>query len=220
MIDIIPRNHHARARVEEFIRQRFAEEHHADIRHFMPYLLRIREDGSGAWRAITGLRPATKGDVPRPLFVEHYLDQPVEREVADATGTTLQRHDIVEIGNLAETSSGGGRHAIIALTGFLTGYGFQWVVFTAITRLANAFSRLGMEPTPLAIADPSKLSPEEQREWGSYYDNNPVVMCGRIRDGFRTLDSLHTPLNGDLRASLLVGYHIGRWWRERRLDDA
>jgi len=124
---------------------------------------------------------------------------------------------VVEIGNLAEMTPGGGRHAIIALTGFLTGFGFHWVVFTATAKLANAFPHLGMEPTPLIAAIPLSLTLEERKEWGSYYDQNPTVMCGRIADGFHALDTLKKPISNELRASLLVGYHIGRWWSSQGL---
>ncbi|RMH50369.1 MAG: hypothetical protein D6682_07100 [Zetaproteobacteria bacterium] len=215
MIDIIPRDHHARGAVEAFIHRRFAECYQADVHSFMPCLLRIREDGSGALHAVAGLRPAQTDQGRQRLFVEYYLDRPVEEAIGAAYGEQVERRTIVEIGNLAENDPGGGRHAIVALTGFLTGYGFHWVVFTAVSRLANAFSRLGMEPITLATADPERLPPEERRAWGRYYENSPKVLCGRIRDGFRTLDSLQTPLSGELRSSLLVGYHIGRWWRRR-----
>ncbi len=218
MIDLIPADHEQRREVENFIHQRFAESHNANISHFMPYLLRIREDGSGAWRAVAGLRPAATSRGNQPLFLERYLDQPVEQTIFRTTDSAVDRQKIVEIGNLAETSPGGGRHAIIALTGFLAGYGFHWVVFTAIPRLANAFPRLGMEPTPLATASPDKLSAKERKEWGNYYDEHPTVLCGRISDGFRTLDDLNAPISTELHASLLVGYHIGRWWRSKGLE--
>jgi len=218
LIDIIPRDHHARGAVEEFVHRRFADCYQADIHSFMPCLLRIREDGSGALQAVAGLRPAESEQGRQRLFVEHYLDCPVEEAITAAGGDRVLRREIVEIGNLAESDAGGGRQAIIALTGFLAGYGFRWVVFTAISRLANAFPRLGMEPLELAVADPGSLPPEERRAWGSYYDNSPRVLCGRISDGFSTLDSLQTPLSGELRSSLLVGYHIGRWWHRRGLS--
>ncbi|MDQ6964526.1 MAG: thermostable hemolysin [Mariprofundales bacterium] len=215
MIDLIPESHEARRETENFIHQRFAESYHANVSHFMPYLLRIREDGSGTWQAVAGLRPATTAHNTSPLFVEHYLDQPVEECITTKIKSSVERREIVEIGNLAEATTGGSRLAIIALTGFLTGYGFNWVVFTAIPLLVNAFPRLGMSPVPLAQATLDRLSADAQQEWGSYYDQHPTVMCGDITNAFHTLDHLETPLSDKMRASLLVGYHMGVWWRKR-----
>jgi len=220
MIDLISTSHDARRKVENFIHQRFAESYHANITHFMPYLLRIRENGSGTWSAVAGLRPATSPSNSTPLFVEHYLDLPIEQSISAQADHPVDRKEIVEIGNLAEGTPGGGRLAIIALTGFLTGCGFHWVVFTAIPTLANAFPRLGMDPLTLANATPDALDCDEQQEWGAYYDQNPTVMCGDITNAFHTLDSLQTPLRANMRSSLLVGYHMGCWWRTQGLHTA
>jgi len=220
VIDLISNSHNARRKVEAFIHQRFAESYHANVTHFMPYLLRIRKDGSGEWHAVAGLQPAATPESSSPLFVEHYLDQPIEHSISGRTNTSVDRKQIVEIGNLAEATPGGGRLAIIALTGFLTGCGFHWVTFTAIPTLRNAFPRLGMEPIALARATPDALAAGEQQEWGSYYDENPTVMCGDITNAFQMLDALHTPLSESMRTSLLVGYHMGCWWRTQGLHTA
>ena len=213
MIDLIPPDHEDRRSVERFVHERFLRRYQADIRHFMPYLLRIRRDGSGDWIAVAGARPAGDG---APLFLEQYLDVPIERAISERIGASVDRSEIVEIGNLAESENGGARHAITALTGLLYGAGFVWVAFTAVRLLLNAFSRLELQPTVLAMADPARLSTAQRLEWGSYYDNSPQVVCGRIDHGFQALDSLRNRLAPGMRASLLVGYHIGRWWRERR----
>jgi len=220
VIDLISNSHDARREVENFIHQRFAESYHANITHFMPYLLRIRKDGSGVWHAVAGLQPAVSPSNNTPLFVEHYLDLPIEQSISAHSKRQVERKNIVEIGNLAEGMPGGGRLAIIALTGFLTGCGFHWVAFTAIPTLANAFPRLGMEPIALASATADGLAPGEQQEWGNYYDENPTVMCGDISNAFQTLDSLQIPLSENMRTSLLVGYHMGCWWRKQGLHTA
>ena len=48
-------------------------------------------------RAVLGYRRAGS----EPLFTERYLDQSIEEAVSAAFGRTVERHRIVEIGNLA-----------------------------------------------------------------------------------------------------------------------
>ena len=47
------------------------------------------------------------------------------------------------MGNLATVSSGGARWLIIALTAYLQGAGYDWVVFTAVRSLRNSFEKPG-----------------------------------------------------------------------------
>jgi hypothetical protein len=62
-----------RADFETFIQHRFRKAHNADVRHFMPELFGLN-DGAGILCAVAGVRPATSG----ALFLEHYLDEPIE----------------------------------------------------------------------------------------------------------------------------------------------
>ncbi|MDQ6951458.1 MAG: thermostable hemolysin [Mariprofundales bacterium] len=213
MIDLIPCGHEDRHLVEAFIHQRFEGRYHANIKHFMPYLLQMRHDGSGDRFAVAGARPARDNN---HLFIETYLDSPVEQVIGQQTGSTPMRCGIVEIGNLAEAENGGARHAVVALTGLLHGAGFTWVAFTAVRLLANTCQRVGLEPIILGNADPSLLDSAQQREWGSYYDNAPQVMCGRVDDAFNLLNSLEREIPSSKRTPLRIGYQIGRRLRSQQ----
>lgn len=154
----------------------------ARLTSFMPQLLKV-SDQQDSFRAIVGLREAAK----EPLFLETYLDEPIEQAIGRVTGEEVAREGIIEIGNLAEFRPGDARLGIIATTRYLHTLGYKWVVFTAVPQLINAFRRLGMEPVEMVEADPVRL-PEEQRGiWGSYYDDRPMVCCGNIASGIISL---------------------------------
>lgn len=154
----------------------------ARLSSFMPRLLKVTGQ-DGGFRAIVGIRNA----VEQPLFLETYLDEPIEQAIAAKTGEPVKRDCIVEIGNLAESRPGDARLGIIASTMYLHMLGYRWVVFTAVPQLLNAFKRLGMEPVDMVAADPARL-PEDQRAiWGSYYAERPMVCLGDIASGYASL---------------------------------
>lgn len=178
-----------RPALEAFIQARFAEQHGASVRHFMPCLLGL-EDSAGTLLAAVGLRSGASG----PLFLERYLTQPVETALSGQPA----RAQLVEVGNLAANSPGAARLLIVALTDLLVALGFRWVTFTGTTTLLNSFQRLGLSPLPLGLADPQCMG-EELADWGSYYDCAPQVMAGDIYSGHQRL--LH------LGAYARLGHH-------------
>lgn len=172
------------AAVETFIRERFAARYGARVRHFMPTLLQL-EDDSGERHGAVGVRSAAL----ESLFLERYLDRPIEEEIARQYGFAPARERIVEVGNLAAHGSGHARLLIVALTSLLVEQGFDWVVFTGTPEVLNSFSRLDLRPLPLGEADPARMG-DELADWGSYYDGHPKVVAGNIRSGHERLLSL------------------------------
>lgn len=163
---------------EAFIQERFKAVHGAEIQHFMPELFGL-SDGNGSLCAVVGVRPAISG----PLFLEHYLDTPIERQIEAAAGRAVDRRGIVEVGNLAASTLGSARLSIITITWLLAMGGFEWVAFTGNAGLVNSFTRLGLRPVTLCAADPLRLG-EDRHTWGSYYQTQPNVHVGDIRSGF------------------------------------
>ena len=173
--------HAGRSALEQFIRLRFAERYQASIRHFMPSLLSL-QDNEGQLRGGVGLRLAHE----QALFLERYLDQPIEQAISAQAGADVPRRSIVEVGNLAASSAGAARLLIVALTDLLVSQGACWVVFTGTHTLLNSFHRLGLSPCQLASADPARMG-SELADWGSYYSSQPQVMAGHILGGHRDL---------------------------------
>lgn len=171
-----------RQAAEAMISSRFAAAYEARIGHFMPRLLSLQTP-SGLPVGVCGLREATA----QPLFLERYLAQPIEQAIAAAIGQTVERHSIVEVGQLAGRGAGTFRTLILRVTERLHEEGHRWVVFTGTTALRNAFARLGLTPRELAPADPACLSAAEKAAWGSYYQHGPRVMFGDIQEGFAAI---------------------------------
>ncbi len=163
-----------RAEVEQFIKDVFHQAYGAKIRRFKPCLMSLRDQGNKLVAAC-GFVSAALG----PLFLEEYLDQPVEALISARTGLTVRRDDVVGVGNFSATEPGTSRYLITAIIDQLHATSNQWAVFTAVPVVRNAFIKMGLKPVILGEPDKSRLSPEEQAEWGSYYAQKPQIMAIR-----------------------------------------
>ena len=173
-----------RAGIEAFIAQAFLATYGAHISHFCDVLVGCRGP-DGAWIAALGYSLAQDA----PLFLEHYLDAPVEVAIGQCVGQPVARAGIVEVGNLAPLHPGAARALIVSTTELLYGMGLELVTFTATASLLNSFGRLHLQPRLLAPADPARV-PGAGRQWGSYYATQPHVMFGDIRYGHEKLARL------------------------------
>jgi hypothetical protein len=192
---LIDASHPERKRVEAFIAQRFLEVHGAQITGFMPQLLALF-DAQDAVLAAVGMRDASL----ERLFLEYYLDIPVEQAIADqAAGQptdqlaqghiNVERERIVEIGNLASIDRLASRKLFRILAHRLSACDYQWAVFTGCSSLQRMFATLGIETLGLGRALQSRL-PADQQTWGGYYEDNPLVVAGRVGHGRRVFDQL------------------------------
>lgn len=161
-----------RVMIERFISGVFYQAYGAVITHFKPYLMSLR-DQEGKLVAACGFCTATLN----PLFLEAYLDRPIEAVLAERTGLPVSRGDIIEIGNLSVAEPGMARHLIAAIITQLHATSKQWAVFTAIPMLCNVFAKMNLNPVILGDPDKSRLSPEELARWGSYYEQKPQIMA-------------------------------------------
>lgn len=163
-----------RAEVEQFIAEVFRKAYGATIRRFKPCLMSLR-DRDGKLVAACGFRNA----VLEPLFLENYLDQPIEALLSEHTGLAVKRSDIVEVGNLSVIEPGMARYLIAAIFSQLHATSKEWAVFTAVPMVRNAFIKIGLDPVILGAPDKSRLPAEEQADWGSYYEQKPQIMAVR-----------------------------------------
>jgi hypothetical protein len=163
-----------RAEAEGFIRAVFARHYGAAVSSFAPHLLLLEQQERIV--AATGWRAARA----ETLFLERYLDMPVELAMAQLANESVARGRIVEVGNLAAEKPGGSIHVILALAAHLDRLGYEWVVFTATQELIGIFARLGLPLLALSKTDPARLG-AEARAWGRYYETGPIVVAGRIR---------------------------------------
>lgn len=172
----------------------------ADIRVAYPLLLGISNEGEDLPFAALGIRKAI-----RPLFLERYLDLPVEKAIEEKTGIVVQRSAIAEVGNLASYTTTGVLKLLHCLAVYLDQTGYDHLVFTGTSSLLKpVFRKLGSACHVLADAKPERLG-EEQKSWGSYYSTSPKVVVARV-PAFRSVitDIMHQGLAGQFLGGAIV----------------
>jgi hypothetical protein len=163
-----------RNELEAFVADAFLRRHDASIQSFMPTLLSFR-DGAGTLRGVIGLRGASE----QPLYLEHYLEQPVEAAMASAVGRPVDRREIVEVGNLAGSNCRTAMRMVALLPAYLLAREYRWIVFTATAAVRGILMGFGAPLVELARADGARVSQGPDR-WGRYYDSDPRVLAGYL----------------------------------------
>jgi hypothetical protein len=163
----------------KFIQSRYVAVHGARAPvGYSRYLSHMRTPQQGA---ALGFRRASDG----PLFLEAYLDAPVETLLAEQLGWQLPRSRIVEIGSLAANSP----QELIRLwcSAACELVEESDVGIAVLTRrLRMMLRRIGITLHELAPAKPDRIGATDAM-WGTYYTNDPVVCAGDLADARRQL---------------------------------
>jgi hypothetical protein len=185
----------SRVELEAYVRLRFAAKHGAEVRSFMPTLISFR-NRSGELRGVAGVRGADEG----PLYLEQYLDRPIETRLAAAichhdggnfvSGGPVRRDGIVEVGNLAGASCRAALRIVAQLPLFLMNRRYSWIVFTATGALRQILAEFGAPLIELGRADPASLAATTD-SWGRYYETDPRVFAGYLPDADRLAGFAH-----------------------------
>lgn len=160
------------------VRRRFMETHGASVRPAFGQYSQIER--GDLTRAALGFRRA--GD--EALFLERYLDAPVEQVVSAAVGKPTARESIIEIGNLAADDA----FAMIELWGSAAndlGANCEIAVATLTAPLRAMFARIGVPLTVLAPAGAERA--DDPEAWGRYYASDPQVCAGIISQGQKAI---------------------------------
>jgi hypothetical protein len=166
---------------ERFIRECYATRFGSRVEAFMPRLFSL-QDQHGTICGAFGLRSAS-----RRLFLEQYLDEPIDQAIAERTGNRVERGRIVEVGHLSGAFPGAVRAMIHLLTERLYKEGYEWVSFTGTASLRNSFWRMGLTPIDIKAASPERLPADERSAWGSYYAHSPHIFVGNVKEGYLAL---------------------------------
>lgn len=156
--------------VETYIAEAFHEQYGARIDHFLPVLLTI--ESNGAIEAALGIRFGES----ETLFVEHYLDQSIDAELAQRG---IPHAAIVEIGNLVSTRPGCSQLLFVLLADLLDKLGRDTAIFTATEQVQQLLGKIGCELIMLCDADGSRLG-DQLEHWGSYYQTSPRVVISDV----------------------------------------
>lgn len=123
-----------------------------------------------------GLRSASSA-----LFLEQYLETPVEELLIQHFSEGISRASVAELGGFAV------KHGTLALPFMsmvapaLQALGYTYAVATATLPVRRCVSRLGVPFVRLAAAERERLA-EDGTEWGNYYSMRPAVIGGCIND--------------------------------------
>lgn len=163
-----------RQEVENFIAAVFYQTYDATINAFMPELIALR-DQNGVLMAAFGIRQAAK----ETLFLEQYIDMPIEKLLSDKLGKNITRDEITCIGNLAVSNPRNAGVLIAHVIKYSLDIGIEWCVATAHHSLQNGLIKGGRDVYPLCVADKARLPIAEQALWGRYYDKQPEIVAIR-----------------------------------------
>lgn len=170
---------HNLAIARAFTAKRYADVYDASLTSFLPQQICYLGAG-GAILAAAGYQSAEQ-----PLFLEQYLERPVEEVIAEKLKIEPpERTEIVEIGNFAAISAGATRQFILHLGDFLLKHRFHWLVITATPLIRSGFEKSGVSDAMHTLADacPDALS-DMNSDWGTYYDHGPQVVLIDIKSG-------------------------------------
>lgn len=184
-----------RKEVEDFIKNVYRNSYGAKIEVHYPILMSVR-DTQGTILAAVGFRAASS----ECLFLEQYLEAPIE----DVLKTP--RDQIVEIGSLASLGGGASIYLFAALSAYLDNQGYSKAVVTSTKILEKRFKLMGLKPVRHAKANPDLLLSKDEN-WGSYYDTEPHVISGSIKDGYNRIKRQLVAIYIDSRPRLLPRHH-------------
>lgn len=166
-----------RDELERFVHDVFVAKHGAHVCSFMPTLLAMRND-RGTVCSVAGYRCAADHE----LFLERYLDAPIEQAIGSGKEGPVSREQIVEVGNLAGINCRSAMRLVLDLQRILLDRGHRWIVFTATDTLRGLLASYHAPLLDLAPANASRAQSTGD-DWGRYYDTQPRVMAGYLADG-------------------------------------
>lgn len=140
-------------------------------------------------RAVLGYRRARE----EALFLEAYLDAPVEQCLTRALGRPVARDSVIELGSLAAVD-GFAMVSLWATAANDLGDDCEIAVATLTAPLRRMFARMGVPLYRLAPASIDRVADPER--WGRYYDSDPIVCAGFIAEGQRAIASYLAPRRG------------------------
>ncbi|NOU50525.1 thermostable hemolysin [Pseudoalteromonas sp. JBTF-M23] len=155
-------NQNGRLELELQVKTGFAKAYAADLHEFYP-LLSCLNTPQGY--CVLGLRIATTDT----LFVEQYLEQPVENFLPQCT----HRSEIAELGNLYSTHRSATLGHFIVVAQALLSQHIRFLTFTGTMQVRKLMALCQVPICELTPAQPSKVA--SAKDYGSYYDADPKV---------------------------------------------
>ena len=157
-----------RPELQAYITRCFDRAYGARVTDFAPHLLEL--SCAGHINGVAGIRPASHSR----LFLEQYVDESVE-DLATREFGRVERHEIVELGNLAALRPGACQLINIMLAATLHGAGFRHAGLVSTAKLEGVIRKQGFAVRSVTRADSARLG-SAAAAWGSYYKTFPNIL--------------------------------------------
>jgi hypothetical protein len=165
--------------VRRLIRERYAAVHGASPEVDYPHHCTILDGGDAI--ATLGYRHGDEGR----LFVETYLDAPVEVVLSERLGRPIDRAAIVEIGAHASRRPAATMALWLRAANELQDQA-EIAVAVLTGPIRDMFGRIGLPIQIVEKSDPGRVA-AGSGQWGRYYESDPLVCAGEIAAGHACL---------------------------------
>jgi hypothetical protein len=165
--------------IENFINDNFFVAYKANLKRFADTIIAcINTDNQ--YLATLGFNKLKKN---KKSFVEYYLDEAIEIEIAKKIKQPILREQIIELANLSATRRGATRDLIQTAIPTLKSMGAKWVFCVANKIVYNSFLKEGLKPILLGPAIQERIKDYDPKtDWGSYYQLKPNVYFIKVPD--------------------------------------
>lgn len=185
--------------IEDFIALAYEQEFGASIEVNYPILIGLC-DRAGRIRAGVGMRMASR----EKLFLEQYLDLPVEITLEQNLSHQVERNVIVELGGFASTGMNMSLYLLGAAAAYLATRGNEFGLVTATDKMNRLFKMFHFHTQVICRAQKHALR-DQAMNWGTYYSHNPKVIVGSIQQCLAAMLESGTIPNNSRRRTILNG---------------
>lgn len=183
--------------IEDFITLAFEREFGASIEVNYPILIGLC-DRAGRIRAGVGMRMASC----EKLFLEQYLDMPVEITLGQNLLHQVERNVVVELGSFASTGLNMSLYLLGAAAAYLATRGFEFGLVTATDKMNRLFKMFDFHTQVICRAQKHDLL-NQAMNWGTYYSCDPKVIVGSIQQCLAAVLESDTIRNNSRRRATL-----------------
>lgn len=169
MFVVVPQFDRLRSVVELEIQRLYRRRYGALLKSFAPMMV-AEVTQAGAVECVAGLRFGHE-----PLFLECYLDRPIEQVLEHHLCSEVERSRIVEVCHLAGAGSGRSLTFVRKLIAMLEATEVELAIFTATRPLRHLLRRSGLSLVELGVATIHRAPRPES--WGSYFEHDPRIMA-------------------------------------------
>ncbi|MBP0940261.1 thermostable hemolysin [Pseudomonas alliivorans] len=154
----------------EIVKSKFQSSYKANIEP-NPQYFALTQDEDERIMSCAGI---TFGD-HRTLFSEQYLPRPIHEILSERHGQQIERASIAEIGSLISHHVTAGVIMVNMIPLLAWCMGAQYLLCTVTPRVREMMESCQIVFEPLLTADPTRLSEDGGKNWGSYYAKRPIT---------------------------------------------